>query len=156
MNKKDALELNFDVWLLIADLHHKMILIRDKELRQYDITPRQMHILRLVDALGTNARLSTIAKATERKLDVISKQAANMEKAGMIKRIIVKPKSRLLRLELTKTGRDLLKISRYSDGMNEILSILTEKEIRQLDNVLNRILVKINKYNTEQNMERLF
>jgi DNA-binding MarR family transcriptional regulator len=156
MNNKDALELNFDVWLLIADLHHKMILIRDKELSQYDITPRQMHILRLIDVLGTNARLSIIAKATDRKLDVISKQAATMEKAGMIKRIIVKPKSRLLRLELTKAGHDLLKISRYSDGMNEVLSILTKEEIHQLDNVLNRLLVKINNYNHENNTKRLF
>ena len=149
MKKQTILDLYLDVWLLFYNLHHKMTLLRIKELHQHHITPRQIYVLRLIDALGTNARLSTLAKATERKFDVVSRQAVTMEKDGLIKRITDTPKSRLLRLELTEKGHELLKISRYSDGMIEISSTLTEQEIRQLDSVLNRLLVKINAYNPE-------
>ena len=102
VEEQKLFELNLLIWLLIADLNHKMYLVRNKELNKHDITARQMHILRLVDALGEKAALSVIAKVTERNLDVISRQAVGMEKDGLIKRIRVKPKSRFLKLELLK------------------------------------------------------
>jgi len=156
VENKTLFELNFEVWLLIADLQHKMALIRDKELSQHGITPRQMHILRLIDALGPKARLSIIAKAVERKIDVVSRQTATMEKDGLITRVKAKSKSRLLNLELTERGRELLKISRYSDGMNKISSVLTENELLQVDVLLKRLLAEIKEYDPECNNERLF
>jgi hypothetical protein len=41
MEDKTSLEFNFAVWLLIADLQHKMVLVREKELSRHNITPRQ-------------------------------------------------------------------------------------------------------------------
>ena len=156
MEEQKLFELNLLVWLQIADLNHKMFLVRNKELSKYGITTRQMHILRLVEALGDKAALSVIAKATERKLDVISRQAVGMENDGLIKRIRVKPKSRLLKLELTDKGRGLLKVSRFSNGMNEISSILTENELNQLHAVLDRLLTKLKQYDPATDIDRLF
>jgi len=156
MEEQKLFELNFLIWLLIADLSHKMVLVRDKELAQHGITPRQMHILRLIDALGEKAAISVIAKATERNLDVISRQAVGMEKDGLIQRIRVKAKSRLLKFELTDKGRELLKVSRFSDGINEVSSILTEKELKQLHAVLDRLLTKLKQYDPATNNDRLF
>jgi len=156
MKNQTILDLYLDVWLLFYDLQYKMNFVRVKELKQHHITPRKEHILSLIDALGTNARLSTLTKATERTFDVVSRQAAIMEKDGLIKRIADTPRSRLLRLELTEKGRELLKSCQYSDAMKEITSILNEQEVRQLDEVLNRLLVKINEYNPEHSTERFF
>lgn len=156
VEEQKLFELNLLIWLQVADLNHKMFLIRNKELSKHSITTRQMHILRLIEALGKKATLSVIAKATERKLDVISRQAVGMEKEGLIKRIRVKPKSRLLKLELTDKGRELLKISRFSDGMNEISSILTEEELKQLHAVLDRLLTKLKQYDPAIDIDRLF
>jgi len=156
MKNKTLFDLNFEVWLLIADLHHKIVLVREKELSQYNITPRKLHVLRLIDTLGSKARISAIAKATDRKIDVISKQAVIMEKEGLIKRLNDTPKSRLLKIELTPKGRALLNISRYSNGMNEILSILSKEELLQLDSVLNRLLIKLKKYDPETGAQKLF
>jgi DNA-binding MarR family transcriptional regulator len=79
-----------------------------------------------------------------------------MENDGLIKRIQVKPKSRLLKLELTDKGRELLKISRFSGGMNEVSSILTEKELKQLHAILDRLLVRLKQYDPATNIDRLF
>jgi DNA-binding MarR family transcriptional regulator len=156
MKNKTLLDINFEVWLLIADLHHKIVLVREKELGQYNITPRKLHVLRIIDNLGSKARISAIAKATDRKIDVISKQAVTMEKEGLIKRLNDTPKSRLLKIELTPKGRALLNISRYSNGMNEVLSILSKEELLQLDSVLNRLLLKLKKYDPETGALKLF
>jgi DNA-binding MarR family transcriptional regulator len=74
----------------------------------------------------------------------------------LIKRIRIKPKSRLLRFELTDKGRELLKVSRFSAGMNEVSSIITEKELKQVNAVLGKLLTKLKQYDTETNIDRLF
>jgi DNA-binding MarR family transcriptional regulator len=156
VEEQKLFELNLLVWLQIADLNHKMYLVRNKELGKYGISTRQMHILRLVEALGEKAGISVIAKATERKLDTVSRQAVWMENDGLIKRVRVKAKSRLLRFELTDKGRELLKISRFSDGMNKVSSILTENELVQLNEVLEKLLIKLKQYDPETDIDRLF
>jgi DNA-binding MarR family transcriptional regulator len=156
MENQALFELNFDVWLTIADLQHKMVLIRDKELIRHGITPRQMQIMRLIDALGPEATISVIARAMERKLDVVSRQTFLMERDGLIKRVQEHPKSRLLKLELTEKGQDFLKISRFSEGMNEISPVLTEQELLQLDSLLKRLLAKTKEYNIKYNNGRQF
>jgi len=156
MEEPALFELNLQLWLLIADVNHKMYQVRNKELSKHGVTARQMHILRLIEALGEKAGASVIAKLTERNLDVVSRQAVGMEKDGLIKRIRVKPKSRLLKLELTDKGRELLKISRFSNGINEVSSILTEKELKKLHAALTRLLTKLKQYDPATDTDRLF
>jgi DNA-binding MarR family transcriptional regulator len=115
-----------------------------------------LHVLRLINTLGPNATLSAIAKTLDRKLDVITKQAALMEKNGLIKRTIARPKSRLFKIELTSKGHELLHVDRYSDAMNEALSILSREELLQLDSVLDRILTKLKQYDPENATKKLF
>jgi DNA-binding MarR family transcriptional regulator len=138
-----SLDLNFNTWILIADLHHKMLQARQNEVSKYGISTRQLYILRLIDSLGPKARLSELAKKAQRKPDVISRQAVCMEKDGLIQRIKETPKSRLLTLEITDKGRELLKISKYSDGMNLALSDFTIEERQELHSVLSRMRSKL-------------
>ena len=149
MENQDLLDLNFKMWILIGDLHHKMVLVRQQELNEYNISTRQLRILRLIEGLGPEARLSEIAKIVQRKIDVVSRQTMTMEKDGLIKRIRDKPKSRLLRLALTEKGQELLDNIHRSKGMNEVLSVLTEKECQQIYSNLNRVMTKLNKYSAE-------
>ena len=133
-------------WTLIGDLHHKMFWLRQKELNRYNITARQLHILRVIEGLGANTTISAIAKAVDRKLDVISRQAILLEKDGLIERIKDMPKSRLLTIKLTEKSLELLKVVKHSEGMKEVLSILNKEERQQLDLILNRLQIKLKKF----------
>jgi DNA-binding MarR family transcriptional regulator len=146
MENQKLMDLNFDIWILIADLHHKMVMVRRNELIKYKISTRQLHVIRLIDTLGEKARLSEIANKVQRKPDVIARQAMSMEKDGLIRRIKDTPKSRLLRLELTDAGREMLKINHYSQGMNDALSMLSVKERHELHSVLSRMSTKLKEY----------
>jgi DNA-binding MarR family transcriptional regulator len=146
MEDQTSLDLNFNIWVLIGDMHHKMIQVRQHEVSKYNIPIRQLNIIRLIDELGPGARLLEIAKRLQRKSDVISRQTVSMEKDGLIKRIKEIPKSRLLRLELTDKGREMLKINKYSDGMNAALSGLSIDQRLDLYAVLSQMAAKLKVY----------
>ena len=135
----NSYNLDLKVWILIGDLHHKMFWLRQKELSEYSVTARQLHILEVIESLGSKATISTVAKAVNRKIDVISRQTVMLEKDGLIKRTKYRPKSRLLIFQLTEKSFELLKIAKQSKVMNEVLSILTSEERQQLDLILNRL-----------------
>ena len=134
------------VWLLVGDLLHKMFWLRQKELAPLGITASQLRILRLIENLGAKATISAIAKEVNRKIDVLSRQTMTLEKDGLIKRTKGRPKSKLLTISLTKKSVELLKVAKHSDGMREVLSILTKEERQQLDLILNRLSTKLNAY----------
>jgi DNA-binding MarR family transcriptional regulator len=73
-----------------------------------------------------------------------------MEKDGLIKRIQDTPKSRLLRLELTEKGLEMVKLVRQSEAIDAILSFLNKEDRQQIKSVLNRILVKVKEYSSER------
>jgi DNA-binding MarR family transcriptional regulator len=147
MNKMDAAESSFNLWLLIGKVNHSIMLIRQRELNQHHIPVRQTLVLYTIQALGEKATLSEVAKLVEREVHVVSRQAVSMEKDGLIKRIKNTPKSNLLRLELTERGTEVVKIARESESITSILSFLTAEERKQMESILNRILARVEKYN---------
>jgi DNA-binding MarR family transcriptional regulator len=149
--EKQALVPNQDLWLLMGKIHHKRILLRQRELSVYNIPTRQLYMLHLIRDLGSKTTIAEIARTVERKVDVISRQMVNMEKDGLIKRTKAVPKSRLLKIELTERGLELAKISGKSAAMDKIISVLGTEERQQLYSLLNRMLIAINEYNSENN-----
>jgi DNA-binding MarR family transcriptional regulator len=139
----------YQLWLLIGKIHHKRMLVRQRELSPYHISTRQLRLLSIIRDLGSNATLTAIAKKVDRKVSVLSLQSIKMEKDGLIKRFRDIPKSRLLRIELTEKGLDLIKIDGKSKAMDEIMSVLNAAERRQLHSLLNKILSKLNEYSTK-------
>ena len=83
--------------------------------------------------------MSNIATMVERKIDVISRQTVRLEKDGLIKRIKDKPKSRQLRIELTKKGLEMMNISNGSKYIDMKFAFLTEEDRRQVSSILRRI-----------------
>jgi len=62
-----------------------------------------------------------------------------------IKRTRAKPKSRLLTIELTEKGINMLEIGQESKSIDEILSVLTEEERQQMSYCLDKIIVRVKK-----------
>ena len=148
--EENSYNLDLKVWKAIGDLHHKMFWLRQKELTRYNTTARQLHILEVIESLGSKATISTIAKAVNRKIDVISRQTMMLEKDGLIERTKEKPKSRLLKIKLTEKSLELLKIAKHSDAMREVLAVLNKEERKRLELILNRLSGKLNEYTYNQ------
>ena len=149
--EKQTLVPNHDLWLLMGKIHHKRMLLRQKELKEYNIPTRQLYMLQLIRDLGLKTTISEIAKTVEREVESISRQLVSMEKDGLIKRTRVSPKSRLLKIELTEKGIKLAKISGKSKAMDKIISVLNTEEQQILYSLLNRMLIAINEDASENN-----
>ena len=148
--EEDSYNSDLKFWITVGDLHHKMFWLREKELSTLGITASQLRILRVIEGLGSKATISAVAEAVNRKVDVISRQTMMLENDGFIERTKSRPKSRQLAISLTEKSIELLKIAKNSNAMREVLSVLTTKERRQLDLILNRLSTKLNEYASNQ------
>jgi DNA-binding MarR family transcriptional regulator len=142
MNKTTLAQSNFDIWTLIGSVNHTIVSLRQKELSKYHIPVRQLYVLRTVQALGSNATLSEVARQVEREDHVISKQAVRMEEDGLIKRIKNTNKSNVLKLELTDKGLEMAKMSVESKSLKKLFSSLSPEERSQIESILKKILVQ--------------
>jgi DNA-binding MarR family transcriptional regulator len=131
---------NYDLWMSLVKVHHSLFFLRQKELSPSHIAAQQLQVLRVIQNLGDEATLAAIALKVERKLDVISRQAVRMEIDGLIKRTKNSPKTRLLKIELTPKGVEMLKISRESESINAAFSVLTAEERNLMYRSLNKVL----------------
>jgi DNA-binding MarR family transcriptional regulator len=146
MKKQTLSASNIDLWKLIGRVRHSIFLARQKELSLHNIAVRHAYILRIIQELGSKATIAEVAKMTERRIPVISRQTATMEKDGLIKRLKDKPKSNLLRLELTEKGVAMVKISSTSKLLDAVFSFLSEEERQTMESILNRVLVNLDEY----------
>jgi DNA-binding MarR family transcriptional regulator len=137
---------NFQLWLLVGKVGHSINLIRQRELSLYHIPVRQLHVLHLINDLGSKATLAEVARQAERNDNVISRQTVVMERDGFIKRIKDVPKSNSLRFEMTQKGTDLVNVTRQSEKIEKIFSSLSKKQQQDLKSLLARILVETEKY----------
>jgi DNA-binding MarR family transcriptional regulator len=133
----------YDLFLLLGQISHFTQLVRKRELNQHHIAPQQLYVLRIIQEMGTNATLSEVAKHADRKINAICRQSIIMERDGLIQRIKDTPKSRLLRMELTAKGHDMLKISKESKSINALYSVLAEHELQQTYSSLTKLFTKL-------------
>jgi DNA-binding MarR family transcriptional regulator len=146
MAKENISKTNFDLWNLIGKVRHQIFLARQKELSEHNIAVRQAYVLRTINDLGPKATIYEVARIIERKVPVVSRQTADLERDGLIVRIKDKPKSNLFRLELTSKGLEMVKISDSSKLLDTIFVFLTKADRKKMESILNQILVNLDEY----------
>ena len=87
-----------------------------------------------------------VAKEVERAVHVISRQAVILEADGLIKRIRISPSSKLLRLELTENGFEVIKVAKDSEAIATIFSCLSKEEREQLESISKKLLIQAKNY----------
>jgi DNA-binding MarR family transcriptional regulator len=143
MNTPKSPVSSLELFLLMGKINHLTVTLRQRELRRYHIPSQQLYVLRIIEELGTKATLSAVAKSVQREINAISRQTINMEKDGLIRRIKDTPKSRLLRIELTEKGTEMLKVGMSSKSMDAIFSVLDKNERQQMYLCFNKMFEKL-------------
>jgi DNA-binding MarR family transcriptional regulator len=143
MGKTTESASGYDLFLLLGQISHFTQLVRRRELNQHHIAPQQLYVLRIIQEMGSNATLCEVAKHADRKINAICRQSIIMERDGLIQRKKDTPKSRLLRMEPTDKGRDMLKISKESKSINTLYSVLNGEELQQAYDSLTKLFTKL-------------
>jgi DNA-binding MarR family transcriptional regulator len=69
-----------------------------------------------------------------------------MERDGLLEKVREKPKSTLLRFQLTEKGIDIYKKSNEMKSDKTIMSVLTEAERQQLISIMKKVIRAAEKY----------
>ena len=115
--------------LQVADIFVK---VRERELLPQNLSATSADILFLVDAMGKDIIPAKITRMLLREPHSISGILKRMEINGLLKRTKNMERKNLIRITLTSKGETELKLAMKKEGVNHVLSKLTEEQRRQL------------------------
>ena len=139
-------DMRYDAWFLIGRTRHLMLLARQKDLRPYEISPQQAHILDVLYDLGRKATLDELAKETERGIAVVSTRLTRMERDGLVTKTRENRKSVLKKFDLTEKGVIAHENCAKKNSIKKIMSVLSEEELQQLILLMKRLSSEAEKY----------
>lgn len=128
--------------LLIGRVDHLKNRILDTHLEPYGVTSSQFKVLIIVGQFGSDTPVELC-----RHLCVDSGSMTRMidrlEQKGLIVRIRSETDRRQVKLELTSEGEKLSSLLPKigADGMNDLLSALDSTEVKNLEQILTKVLV---------------
>lgn len=117
----------------------------NESFKKYDITRQQYNVLRILR--GQHPNHVSVYTIRDRMLDKMSDASRIVERLrikGLITRKSAEKDKRAAAVTITEQGLDLLKIMEpETERMDSLLANLSEKEVQQLNNFLDKIRIGI-------------
>ena len=129
----------YHLWILMAQTVDVAMKLRERELRQYNISRRESAILYLIHATNNHITPATISRYLARKSHSISELLNRMEKKGLVTRVSDLDKKNLVRIAMTEKGKQAYSCSTRIESFNEISGSLSDEEYKQLELILKQI-----------------
>jgi DNA-binding MarR family transcriptional regulator len=120
------------LWWVLTQTRDAIWKARIKELHQYGLTPNRSAVLVIVQALGGEAVPSEIARWIFRTPHSVSELLIRMEKEGLIRKVSHPTNKKLVIIKLEKKALQILSHSTKRESVNEIFSVLSDREFQQL------------------------
>jgi len=122
-----------DIYVLLEDGDRRV-------LNRFNLTPSQYEVLSLLD-IEESQRLTMLSERLLCARSTITRIIDQLEQAGLVRRITDADDRRAQRVMLTPAGAALLQRARSShrDSLVSRISVLSEGENRQLDQLLNKL-----------------
>ena len=128
-----------DMWMLLTHTRYAIYRSREKELQRYGVSPEQVGVLFIVQALGNRATPSEISRYIMRQPHTVSALIERMEEKGFVKKIHDLDKKNLVRVSMTEKGQKMYETSTKRGPIHRIMGILTDNERTQLRTLLEKI-----------------
>jgi len=128
------------LWMLLDLVRSAIYKVTEKDLRRFDIMPRQAWVLYVIHVIGDKATPVEISRMLFREPHTISSILNRMEKEGLIRRVKDLDKKNSVRVYMTEKGQQVLDQSLKRDTIHDIMSTLSVEEYRELSSCLNRLL----------------
>lgn len=136
MEDISSAEQDFHLWQLIVQTRDSIRRARRKELARYNIGPRQSAVLFAVGAIGEKATPAEISRWLLREPHSVSEIVSRMEKDGFVKKVKDLGRKNMVRVMLTKKGREAHHQSLKRESIHKIMSCLSAEQRQQLRSCL--------------------
>src|SRR5512137_2181453 len=100
-----------DLWMLLTHTRYAIYRSREKELQRYGVSPEQVGVLFIIQALDNRATPSEIARFILRQPHTVSALIERMAEKGFVKKDHDLDKRNLVRVSLTDKGQRVYEYS---------------------------------------------
>jgi len=128
-----------DLWILLTHTRYAIYRSREKELLRYGVSPEQVGVLFIVQALGNRATPSEISRYILRQPHTVSALIERMQKKGFVKKSHDLDKKNLIRVSLTEKGQKVYENSTKRGPIHRIMAVLSDQERTQLRGLLEKL-----------------
>lgn len=123
---------DYNLWVLLHQTRDATYNAREKELRQYGISPMEAAVLFIIQAIGDEATPAEISRWLFRKQHSVTALLVRMEKRGLVKKTRDLARKNMVRVTITEKGTQAYSNSANRDSIHKTMSTLSEEEHRQL------------------------
>ncbi|MDD5700584.1 MAG: MarR family transcriptional regulator [Dehalococcoidales bacterium] len=134
-----------DLWLLLTHTRYAVFRAREKELQRYGVSPEQVGLLFVVQALGNKATPAAISRHIIRQPHTVSALVDRMARRGLVKKVKDLDRKNLVRVVMTEKGKKTYDLSTKRGPIHRIMNSLNEEEKDAFRSYLQRLLEKARK-----------
>lgn len=134
-----------DLWLLLTHTRYAIFRAREKELQRYGVSPEQMSLLFVVQALGNKATPAALARHIIRQPHTVSALVDRMAKRGLVKKVKDLDRKNLVRVVMTEKGKKTYELSTKRGPIHRILGTLDTAEKKEFRETLVKLMAKARK-----------
>jgi len=127
---------DYALWVLLSQAKDMVFRARQKELRQYGISPEEAAVLFIVQTLGNKATPGEISRWLLRKLHTVSGILSRMQKKQLVRKLTDLDKKNVVKVSLTEKGEQAHYQATKIESIHHIMSSLSEEERQQLSSCL--------------------
>ena len=128
-----------DLWVLLAHTRYAVYRNREKELQRYGVSPEQVGVLFVVQALGNRATPSEISRLILRQPHTVSALIERMADKGFVEKVHDLDRKNLVRVSLTEKGKKVYEYSTRRGPIHRIMGVLSSEEKVQLRKLLEKV-----------------
>jgi DNA-binding MarR family transcriptional regulator len=128
-----------DLWILLTHTRYAIYRAREKELFRYGVSPEQVGVLFVIQALGSKSTPSEIARCILRQPHSVSALIDRMAEKGLVKKVHDLDKKNLVRISMTEKGRKAYEYSTRRGPIHRIMATLSQEERSLFRNMLQKL-----------------
>ena len=134
-----------DLWLLLTHTRYAIFRAREKELQRYGVSPEQVGLMFVVQAMGNKATPAALSRHILRQPHTVSALVDRMARRGLVKKVKDLERKNLVRVVMTEKGQKTYDLSTKRGPIHRIMNTLTDEEKKQFKDYLEKLMVKARK-----------
>jgi DNA-binding MarR family transcriptional regulator len=134
-----------DLWFLLTHARYAIFRAREKELQRYGVSPEQVGLLFVVQALGNKATPAALSRHILRQPHTVSALVDRMARRGLVKKVKDLDRKNLVRVVMTEKGQKTYDLSTKRGPIHRIFNTISAEEKKKFRETLEKLLAKARK-----------
>jgi len=129
----------YELWVLLQQTHYIMGKLREKELKELNVSITQAKVLAIIKSLDSPATPAEIARRVLRAPHTVSELITRMAAQGLVCKIKDLDRKNMVRIEITSKGEQVYEESKRMKYISEAMSRMPSADRKNLDSYLMRL-----------------